>query len=199
MTIFNNVHMLFNRPDEIVKEIYSERTKLNNENNFFVKNNNSEDFDSTLGSIVNIIVSYDMGWSKRGNGKSYDSLNGYGAIIGFLSGKILDYQTRNRKCRMCDNGHPAETHDCRKNYSGSAKSMEASVGAELILNSKILKTAKVCARVFIGDEDAKTAKDVQQRSPVKIFKLCDQNHLNKNFSKDLYAVQPIHKELKKKE
>ncbi|KAK0079570.1 hypothetical protein PV326_008664 [Microctonus aethiopoides] len=38
-------------------------------------------FDKTLGAIVNIIVSYDMGWSKRGNG-SYDSLNGYGAIIG---------------------------------------------------------------------------------------------------------------------
>lgn len=47
-------------------------------------NNNDEEFDKSLGALVNIIVSYDMGWSKRGNGRSYDSLNGYGAIIGFL-------------------------------------------------------------------------------------------------------------------
>lgn len=40
-------------------------------------------FDQTLGAVVNIIVSYDMGWMKRGNGRSYDNLNGYGAIIGF--------------------------------------------------------------------------------------------------------------------
>jgi len=50
-------------------------------------------FNAACGSIINIIVSYDMGWSKRGNGRSYDSLNGYAAIIGFLSNKVLDYTT----------------------------------------------------------------------------------------------------------
>ncbi|XP_046751319.1 uncharacterized protein LOC124414417 [Diprion similis] len=37
-----------------------------------------------------------MGWSERGNGRSYNSLNGYGSVIG-LFGKILDFATRNRK------------------------------------------------------------------------------------------------------
>jgi len=53
----------------------------------FDSNNNIKEFNKELGNIVNIIVSYDMGWSKRGNGRSYDSLNGYGAIIGLLSKK----------------------------------------------------------------------------------------------------------------
>ena len=38
-------------------------------------------FDAAIGNIVNITVGYDMGWSKRGNGRSYDSLTGYGTII----------------------------------------------------------------------------------------------------------------------
>ncbi|XP_018393354.1 PREDICTED: uncharacterized protein LOC108772332 [Cyphomyrmex costatus] len=97
-----------------------------------------------------------MGWSKRGNGKSYDSLNGYGAIIGFFTGKILDYRTRNRKCHMCDMGHSSNDHDCRKNDNGSAKSMEADVGEELINRSNILKEANLNVKVLVGDEDSTT-------------------------------------------
>lgn len=182
--------MFLNRPQEIIDELYADSLK---------KNPNREgDIERAFDHWISIIVSYDMGWSKRGNGKSYDSLNGYGAIIGFLSGKVLDYATRNRKCRMCDNGHPTSDHDCRKNYVGSAKSMESDAGTDLIVNSKILKDNNVRARVFIGDEDAKTAKEVQEKSALKMFKLCDQNHLNKNFSKDLYKLQATYKELAKK-
>ncbi|XP_032677043.1 uncharacterized protein LOC116846822 isoform X1 [Odontomachus brunneus] len=60
-----------------------------------------------------------MGWSKRGNGRSYDSLNGYGAVIGYFSGKILDFSTRNRKCKKCDIGQSSTEYDCRKNFKGS--------------------------------------------------------------------------------
>jgi len=98
-----------------------------------------------------------MGWSKRGNGKSYDSLNGYGTIIGFLSGKILDYTTRNRKCTLCDlGGHNKHDHDCRRNFEGSAKAMEADAGAALVTNSTILKEVGLNVRVMIGDEDSST-------------------------------------------
>ena len=80
-----------------------------------------------------------MGWSKRGNGRSYDSLNGYAAIIGFMSKKVLDFATKNRKCYKCDKGHSKTDHNCRLNYEGSAKSMESNAGAELINRSKILQ------------------------------------------------------------
>ncbi|XP_044741081.1 uncharacterized protein LOC123302280 [Chrysoperla carnea] len=92
-------------PQEIVEEIYPHLNNLRSNNppeQNLVSDNldeaaHSKIFDSSIGEIINIVVSYDMGWSKRGNGRSYDSLNGYGCIIGFLSGKILDYGTRNRK------------------------------------------------------------------------------------------------------
>lgn len=95
-------------------------------------------FDDLVGGIVNIIVPYDMGWTKRGNGRSYDSLNGCGTIIGFLSGKILDYAARNIKCRRCDVGYPQNDHPCHKNLQKSAKAMEADAGADLVNNSNVL-------------------------------------------------------------
>jgi len=79
-----------------------------------------EKFDTICSKVVNIIVSYDM--SKHGNGRS---LNGYAAIIGFLSQKVLDYTTRNRQYSLCDRKHDSKSHDCRKNFEGSAKAMEA--------------------------------------------------------------------------
>ncbi|KAK0178543.1 hypothetical protein PV327_007423 [Microctonus hyperodae] len=116
-----------------------------------------EKFDLAVNELVNIIVSYDMGWSKRGNGRSYDSLNGYGTIIGFLSGKILDYADRIRKCKYCDQGRNKDDHD-----------------------------SNLAARILIGDEDSSTIAAVRRRNPNTIFKLSDRNHLNKNFSKDLF-------------
>lgn len=98
-------------------------TNINNKDN-----NTVDSFDSALGEVVNILVSYDTGWSKRGNSRSYNSLNSYSTIIGFLSGKILDYNTRNRKCKKCELGHDKTKHDCRLNFQGSAKAMEADAG-----------------------------------------------------------------------
>lgn len=73
------VKLFVYRPIEIQEEFF-----LNINGAIADNNNNNQDFDKTISNIVNVIVSYDMGWSKRGNGRSYDSLNGYGAIIGFL-------------------------------------------------------------------------------------------------------------------
>ena len=118
------------RPEDIRKEFASDETMMKAAQ-LDSSNNNSKELDKIFGDAVNIIISYDMGWSKRRNGRSYDSLNGYGAIIGFLTGKILDYQTRNRKCRSCGLGKLSNTHDCRKNFYGSAKAMEAHVGGKI--------------------------------------------------------------------
>lgn len=139
-----------------------------------------------------------MGWSKRGNGRSYDSLNGYGCIIGFLSGKILDFATRNRKCKLCSNGHPKTDHDCRENFHGSAKAMEPHVGAALVNNSKILKSAGLNVRVVVGDEDSSTIASIRRGRIEKMFKLSDKNHLKKTFKTELFGLKPKFKELAKK-
>lgn len=136
-----------------------------------------------------------MGWSKRGNGRSYDSLNGYGTIIGCLSKRILDYTTRNRSCKKCELGHIKTDHDCRLNFEGSAKSMEADAGVQLINNSTILKETGLKVKVVIGDEDSSTIAAVRKDNFKKIHKLTDKNHLVKNFSNELYTLAKNYKEL----
>lgn len=192
------------RPQEIVEEIYPHLNVLRSNNRpeqNLVSDNSDEAahskiFDSSIGEIINIVVSYDMGWSK--NGRSYDSLNGYGCIIGFLSGKILDYATRNRKCKRCSSGHLKTDHDCRENFHGSAKAMEPNVGAALVNDSKILKSTGLNVRVVIGDEDSSTIASVRRGTVDKIFKLSDKNHLQKSFKSDLYKLKPNFKELARK-
>ena len=158
----------------------------------------SKIFDASIGQIINIVVSYDMGWSKRGNGRSYDSLNGYGCIIGFLSGKILDFATRNRKCKLCSNGREKIDHDCRENFRGSAKAMEPDVGATLVNGSNILKSVGLNVRVVVGDEDSSTIASIRRGRIDKIFKLSDKNHLQKSFRGDLYQLKSKFKEMTKK-
>ncbi|XP_044594883.1 uncharacterized protein LOC123272250 [Cotesia glomerata] len=140
-----------------------------------------------------------MGWSKRGNGRSYDSLNGYGCIIGFLSGKVLDYGTCNRKCLLCDLGHPKEDHDCRLNFQGSAKAMEPTVGALFANNSSILKESGLKVRVLIGDEDSSTISAVRKGTTETMFKFSDSNHLHRLFSNDVYGLRLHHNEMRTKQ
>ena len=50
--------------------------------------------------LLPLSVSFDMGWSKRG--RAHNSLTGHGAVMaGSLTGKPLDYATRNKLCRTC--------------------------------------------------------------------------------------------------
>ncbi|KAG5885047.1 hypothetical protein JTB14_033366 [Gonioctena quinquepunctata] len=181
-------------PDDIAKDIYGH---LKQKNGTSLHEHTREDFDAVLVTIMNSTDSYDMGWSKRGYGRSYDSLNGYGTIIGFLTGKILDYRTRNRKCKFFDLGHSKEDHDCRPNFRGSAKAMEPDVGAELVNESSILKEVGLNVRVVVGDEDTSTSARIRSGTNRTVYKLSDSYHLKKNFTKELYKMQVTFKEMGK--
>ena len=63
---------------------------------------------------VSVVASYDMGWAKRR--QAMNSASGVGAMIGLHSGKVLAYDSRKKKCRICEEAqkkgvHPSE-HDC---------------------------------------------------------------------------------------
>uniref|UniRef100_A0ABD2XAY9 Exonuclease domain-containing protein n=1 Tax=Trichogramma kaykai TaxID=54128 RepID=A0ABD2XAY9_9HYME len=189
-------------PEEIAADVYGNlrmlRSSTENSTSSTDCNNNSNAFNEAVGNIINIIVSFEMGWSKRGKGRSYDSLNGYATIIGYLSGKIIDFKTYNRKCYSCDKGHDQSDHNCRKNYVGSAKSMEAAAGDHMINNSNILKEVGLNARVVIGDEDSSSIAKIRKNNSKTIYKLIDTNHRVKNHSKELYELAKTHKELNRK-
>lgn len=150
---------------------------------------------TTFDDVIRIMVSYDMGWSTRGAGRQYDSLNGYGAIIGHFSGQVLDYGTCNRKCKKCDLNGNSLDHDCRRNFYGSAKAMEPHVGKNLVVESEILKSHNVEVGVLIGDDDSSTIAACRSASNHDIIKQSDRNHAGGGVKKQLYQLEKGCKEL----
>ena len=107
------------------------------------KSESSVDPDSQLKGA------YDTSWSKRGGG--YNALTGRGTIGGANTGKCIEYGIKSKTCHICQRrvkpGKDAKTHDCRKKFSRSEKSMEPAICEELFAKDKYLK-------VMIGDEDS---------------------------------------------
>lgn len=136
-----------------------------------------------------------MGWSKRGNGRQYDSLDVYGAIIGFMSKKVLDFGTRNRKCAACDHGVSKDMHDCRFYFVGSAKAMESDLNTQLVNRSSILAKENLQVRITFGNEDSSTIAAIRRSSSHTVLTFADTNHLKKNFTSDIYLLQSKHKEI----
>ncbi|KAK0159464.1 hypothetical protein PV327_011114 [Microctonus hyperodae] len=97
-------------------------------------------------------------------------------------GKLLDYCTKNRQCIFCThkekNGRTIE-HDCRSNYFGSAKSLEAAGAVQLTVKSKILQENNAEVGIFIGDNDSSSMSAIQEASDHTILKQSDMNNTKK--------------------
>ncbi|XP_015512661.2 uncharacterized protein LOC107219088 [Neodiprion lecontei] len=118
----------------------------------------------TYNGTVRVAASYDMGYSTKRSGRTYDSMNGYAAFLGRENGKAIDYLTTNRGCRMCALGHPKSDHDCRLNFVGSAKAMEPFAAASMTSSSKIFKEHNIEVGILIGDDDSSTIAAVRATS-----------------------------------
>ncbi|XP_071632814.1 uncharacterized protein [Temnothorax longispinosus] len=165
-------------------------TKETDSSREFQENYNASDesIDQAMNDLTRIFISYDMGWSKRGSGRQYDSLNGYASIIGTQSGKVLDFATRNRECRLCYLGKAKKKHDCRLNFNGSAKAMEPDTAAQLAANSTILKSQNVQVGVFIGDDDSSSICAVRNACSHPVVKHSDKNHTSRGVTNMLYKI-----------
>ena len=86
---------------------------------------------------VGVSCSYDMGWQKRGKG--HNSSTGHAAVMGLETGKVMDFTTRTKACRICHNaekvGKKAKVHDCRINHFASSKAMEPLAAVDLFTRS----------------------------------------------------------------
>jgi hypothetical protein len=126
--------------------------------------------EEVVDGCVTTGASEDGSWTKRSNRHSYNSLNGGVAAFGQYSRKMIDHVTFNKRCAICEsakrrNKPVSASHVCRKNHSGSAKSME-SVGSLLIHARAPEKRLRLMR--FIGDEDTTTIARLVADLPSKL-------------------------------
>ena len=85
---------------------------------------------------IDIVVSFDMGWQKKGLGHTYDSISGHAFMSGARARKMLACMICCKLCSVCTVaekvGKEPEEHECCKNYKGSSKGMEAFAALELV-------------------------------------------------------------------
>lgn len=131
-------------------------------------------------------ISFDGAWQKRG--KARNSTTGFGTIVGEATGKVIDYRVKSTRCRSCEakiDGNASE-HDCRKNHSGSAKSMEAEIAVECF-NEAPNNGVKYTS--YTADEDTTTESHIKFRVNYDATKKTDRNHAARTLGSRLYALQ----------
>ena len=108
-------------------------------------------------SPYGLTVSYDIGWSKRTSGSTYNSLSGHGFLVGAHSRKIVNAQVTSKECSTCSSaetrGVETPEHDCPRNYKGSSKGMEAHGALSLVKKLDKSSNSKLYVEAFVTDDD----------------------------------------------
>lgn len=121
---------------------------------------------------------------------------GAASLIGKKTGKIVGFTSRCKKCRKCSIAKSKKKkvakHTCKKNWTGSAKSMEPDMIVEIIKDAKEKNNPVV---TLIGDDDCTAFHRARCEVSSTIQKVSDTNHVKKNISNKLYALKLKHKEL----
>ena len=148
---------------------------------------------------LGIEVSSDAAWQKRGSQRSYNSLSGIASAIGKKTKKIVHFNSRFKKCRICwyasKHNQSPQQHQCQLNWQGSAKAMEPDMFVQMVNDTakKGVPIAKVA-----GDDDHTGINRVCQEGNTNIEKESDKNHVHKNITKKLFNLQKTHKTLSQK-
>ena len=149
--------------------------------------------------IINIGVTYDGTWQKRG----FSSLYGVGICIDIMTGLVIDYELMSKYCQSCKNKeaegcseeqwtHWIEQHeaDCHINHRGSSKAMEQQ--AAKIIWSRSVERHKLRYTEMLSDGDSTSFAaivDLQPYGPdVSIAKLECINHAGKRLGTALRSL-----------
>lgn len=76
-------------------------------------------------------------------------------------------------------GKVAKNHDCRKNHTGSSKSMERNVACQLWCSAP---DAGVKYSTYIGDDDSTTLADIHSKVPYYVEKYSDIIHAKRSLT-----------------
>lgn len=125
-----------------------------------------EDPSLTNQDVIDVAVSFDGSWPKRG----HTSLIGFGAVVDILTGLVVDFELVSKYCHMCcvradEYGEGTATFlawkkkheelgECNINFDGSSNAMEKEVAGILWRRSE--QECKMRYTVMLGDGDAKT-------------------------------------------
>ena len=118
-------------------------------------------------------------------------------MIGIKTGKVIAFATRSKRCATCEAaaraGRTARAHDCRCNWDGSSKAMEADVCTELVKACGESHKAQVA--ILVGDDDSSTIKKVRESVNHNVDKWSDIVHAKRAFGSSMYNLQKRHKNL----
>ena len=159
--------------EQVTKKSY--KTAMSQKRNAAIKKDEKADYQG----CINIPCSYDMGWQKRGKG--HNSSTGHIAVMGFTYGKVMDYTTKTKSCRVCTNtkntGKEAKQHNCRLNHTESSKAMEPMAAVHLFTESL---NSNVKLSVYVGDDDSTTAAHIKEKVPYPEEKWTDIVHAKRS-------------------
>ena len=129
---------------------------------------------SDPGAAVDVDVSCDGTWQKRG----HSSLYGVVLVIAAETGKVLDYEVKSRICISCQRHTKLDpsseeyqlwkqTHldsgECSQNFEGSANAIECSGALEIWKRS--VSKHNLRYTTYIGDGDSKTHTTIVDEKP----------------------------------
>jgi hypothetical protein len=107
-------------------------------------------------------------------------------MIGDKSGKCISYGVKSTDCRKCLFTDDPTDHDCRKNFSGSVKSMESAIAVDLVSN---LMDMGCRVNYITMDEDSTTIRRINTLVDPGLQKKSDKNHIEKTISNSLFDVK----------
>lgn len=91
---------------------------------------------------------------------------GHGTLIGKETGKVLQFETRSKRCSVCDN-HADGTipvHQCTKNWDGSSKAMEPDMAMSMLHK---MKNSGHSVQIIHGDNDSTTSSSLKLKRFLK--------------------------------
>ena len=151
--------------------------------------------------FLNIAVSYDGSWPKRGHTSNY----GFGAVCEIHTGLVVDYILVSKYCQLCTakvnklgknsdlftewHSKHKDSGKCQINYEGSSNAMEAEIAVRLW--SRSVEKHKLRYTVFLGDGDSKAFDklvELEIYGNIKIVREECSNHAHKRMGTALLKL-----------
>ena len=167
----------------------------------------AEDRDITDSSVLDVAVSFDGTWAKRG----HTSLFGVVYVISVDSGEALDFEVLSRHCKVCSHLESSKTidpelysteidlhkksGDCKINYDGSSSAME--MKGALRLWHRSLDKHNFRYTVMVSDGDSRAYMSVVNSNcygeGITIEKIDCIGHVQKRMGKRLMNLKSVTK------